>query len=255
MVKYDQEKQVKIRKLTDKIINNCSNCSGREFTLVDGEKKKCNCRLELWKYGYAVLARIPERFWYNRISDYPGFESENNKYKIIREWVLNYLNDIKKHYEEGKGIAFFGGYKVGKTSLLCQVLWNYLLFLETADDSFYCTSREIDAVWHYEKDYDSGFDRRDIYKSSGIIFIDDIGNEYHYGYKDQIEKNSKEFSLILHEIIKKRNDNRLVTLLTTKMSIKKFSQKYGKDIIDSIRDSMFVKEFSNDLSLIKEEVI
>ena len=248
-MEYTAEQQHKIKTLNDEFITNCPKCKGKEYIMDGDDKRRCDCRLKLWEFGYAVMGRIPRRYWYNQIEMYPGFVSENPKHGKIKEWMLGYVNNFEKYLLDGMGISLFGGYKVGKTSLLCHVLWRYMSFKKQSEGSFYCTAREIDAVWHNEEDMMTGFTREDVYKSSGVIFIDEIGGEYHYGYKGQMKQDEDEFSIILSEIIKRRNGNKLITLLASKKNIDQFSSSYGVELLDTIRESMFVREFPKDNSL------
>lgn len=154
----------------------------------------------------------------------------------------NFLNTLWQYiedYDEKKGIALFGSIGIGKTTFFDALRLYYRTVGPYAREIKKLTAMQIAGFFSSQGE--------DVYSRFGLnciedIYIDDIGLEpqmsAHYGQKENV---IQRVLLLQYEI-----RNRHKTHLSTNLSTKEFTDRYGRQVFDRIKEMCVVVELEGD---------
>lgn len=177
-----------------------------------------------------VRMRLPKRYWnvnYDGVSDF----SDGKEARSPRDTLRNYIRQMDDMKEDGMGVLLWGPNGTGKTSMAAIVAKEYrrrfctVLFLEAAALKSLVKSKDLfdedETYWQRAKEVD-------------VLVLDDLckGVQDTKGFGEQV----------LDELLRARNANQLVTIITTNASPK------GKE------ESLSVYLKPSTISLLKEHV-
>jgi len=157
--------------------------------------------------------RIPQRYWevqFDRISDdrVPGAGMSS------KEMIGNYIRNIPEAWKSGGGLVLWGSNGSGKTAASVVLAKEFrrrghtVLFQEAAALKRMVIDRE-----HFDED-ETYWDRA---RTVDVLVVDDFG-------KGIIDSTGFGAS-IFDELIRARNSRKLVTIITSNLSIQKWSKK------------------------------
>lgn len=161
-----------------------------------------------------------------------GIPSQVRKeYSIVKEYSKN----IKDHVENGVGLILKGPVGTMKTSMAVAVLRNYLdmdgggLFVPMSsllDNIFTLKERNREDWLKYEERL----------RGTGILVLDDLGAEYH---QDWVMSK-------VDAIISERYNRMKPIIVTTNLSNDQLKGKYAERIIDRLRATAKMINFTGD---------
>lgn len=166
-----------------------------------------------------AAAKIPRSFWSHQVSEIPAQNQEE-----LRA-VLRLLPD---RLDTGRGLMVCGQFAVGKTSFACMLLRKAISY---SADCLFMYAVEMGELWY--KDSDDGRQYADRFRSADLLVIDDIGQEG----DNQVMKR-------LEFLIRRRYDDRRVTVVTTNFTPPQLMQRYS-----AISRSVFRRVFVDVLVL------
>ena len=165
--------------------------------------------------------QLPKNFWNAKEE---GIKPENSDHK---KYILKYVNNINKMYEENVGLGLWGKNGSGKTAMLSIVLkearrWGYTALFVRAEQ---IRSAEIDGT-----KFESKISLIDRARTVDFLGIDDLGKEH---------RGESAYSVnLIHSIFRSRSDDRLPTIFTTNFAVtgQKFLDIYKSSLIEILRE-------------------
>jgi len=170
-----------------------------------------------------VRMRIPRRYWkvtFDAISDKLAEGATRTPKQAVRE----YLENMDAYFEEGVGVLFWGTNGTGKTSLSVVIAKEYrrrmrtVLFMDAADLKRLVIEKE-----HFDED-ETFWQRAN---SVDVLVLDDLGK----GAQDRTGFGAR----LIDELIRTRNSNQRVTIITTNMRPKQEAK--GEKLGDVLKPS------------------
>lgn len=149
-------------------------------------------------------------------------------YKVLK----NYFDNIDTHLQLGDGIVFTGLVGRGKTHAAISLVLDIIRYKRIKDFNLNAEStiRRV-PTFHFISMQDllalmasrswKSDDIIESIRSKDILIIDDIGSESQNLF-------GKEIELVIHRIIKFRDHNNLITIITSNVAPKEFGELYGK---------------------------
>jgi DNA replication protein DnaC len=160
-----------------------------------------------------VRMRLPKRFWNvdcDGVSDY----KDEKEPRSARDMLTSYIQSMDEMKARGLGLLLWGGNGTGKSSFAAIIgkefrrRFNTVLFIEAA------TLKGLVASNDYFDEDQSYWQRA---KEVDVLILDDLGK----GIQD-----SKNFGeQIVDELIRARNSNKLITIITTNVLLKGEGEK------------------------------
>jgi len=150
-----------------------------------------------------IRMRIPKRYW-NVDCDGVSDASDDLELKSPRDVLKRYIRKIEEMRGQGLGMLLWGANGTGKTSMAVIIAkayrrrFNTVLFVEAASLKSLVVSKE-----HFDED-ETYWDRA---MSVDVLVLDDLGK----GTLDRTGFGER----LIDELIRKRNANQLVTIITT----------------------------------------
>lgn len=178
-----------------------------------------------------VMMGVPRRFCDKTIEDFNiyGKKSLNS----IKEFVVDYINDLDTNVEENRGICFIGSNGVGKSLLSCIILKEmykhryscrrvtFSSYISAYTESWGANKSEKDVIESelYEK-----------YKGVEFLVLEEIGKEI----------DSKIAKPILEDLLRYREEHGLVTIICTNLTPVTLKELYGASVCSLINGNMTV---------------
>lgn len=174
-------------------------------------------------YKSLRLIGIPKSFVDKSLKDFEGLPK-------VKEYVRSFISSLEKGSVE-KGIFFVGSNGVGKTMLSsiilkeayrCRYTCKRTTFVEYIDVYTSCwqggkTEREmaVSDLYNY-------------YKGVEVLVLDEVGKEI----------DTKVSAPILEDCLRYREDNDLITIICTNVSVEDFQERYGNSIMSLLHGNM-----------------
>jgi len=229
------EQVAKVHKLKKTIVGSCNKCNG---TGIDKTGEQCGCMHEFRRLTYYLMGNLPEITW---DKDLASFAERGGDKKAIK-YTESFINHLDKFIKNGIGPLFYGDYGTGKTTLACIIGKEAI----NAGKSvwFYTMAEFVDDIVKNQ----SGYTQRDIAslraEKSEILILDDFGREN----PNQKSGLQSEIRTKMDKILRIRADQRLVTIGSTNLDIKKTANLYGQSIFSILQASMkFIEVKGSDL--------
>ena len=146
-------------------------------------------------------ANIPITYWELPMSKFQGSEE-------IKNATLQYANNIKENYADGKGLVFAGNYGIGKTYAMCSLLKATIRAGYTA----YYTSITDMGIYIYSKTSKEEYMQKCM-KSDFLVF-DEVDSR-HIPTSDD---GAAFFGTSVEKIVRERVQNKLPTFFATNNS-------------------------------------
>lgn len=179
-----------------------------------------------------MLMGVPKRFLNSSIDSFNTFGKKS--LADVKNFVVDYLNNLDSNIEDNKGICFIGSNGVGKSYLSCIIL------KEAYRHRYSCRRVTFSS---YISAYTESWNTRDIsekdtletvlyekYKGVEFLILEEIGKEI----------DSKIAKPILEDLLRYREEHGLVTIICTNMTPKDIKDSYGASICSLINGNMTV---------------
>lgn len=178
-----------------------------------------------------VMMGVPRRFCDKTIEDFNTYGKKS--LNSIKEFVVNYINDLDTNVEENRGICFIGSNGVGKSLLSCIILKEmykhryscrrvtFSSYISAYTESWGANKSEKDVIESelYEK-----------YKGVEFLVLEEIGKEI----------DSKIAKPILEDLLRYREEHGLVTIICTNLTPQTLKELYGASVCSLINGNMTV---------------
>lgn len=178
-----------------------------------------------------VMMGVPRRFCDKTIEDFNTYGKKS--LSSIKEFVVDYLNDLDTNVEENRGICFIGSNGVGKSLLSCIILKEmykhryscrrvtFSSYISAYTESWGANKSEKDVIESelYEK-----------YKGVEFLVLEEIGKEI----------DSKIAKPILEDLLRYREEHGLVTIICTNLTPVTLKELYGASVCSLINGNMTV---------------
>ena len=178
-----------------------------------------------------VMMGVPRRFCDKTIEDFNTYGKKS--LNSIKEFVVDYLNDLDTNVEENRGICFIGSNGVGKSLLSCIILKEmykhryscrrvtFSSYISAYTESWGANKSEKDVIESelYEK-----------YKGVEFLVLEEIGKEI----------DSKIAKPILEDLLRYREEHGLVTIICTNLTPVTLKELYGASVCSLINGNMTV---------------
>lgn len=179
-----------------------------------------------------VMMGVPKKFCKSTLDDFDTFGKKS--LREVKDFIVDYVDNLVDNLEENKGICFIGSNGVGKSFLSCIIL------KEAYRHRYSCRRVTFSA---YIGAYTESWNTRDKsekdvleselyekYKGVEFLVLEEIGKEI----------DSKIAKPILEDLLRYREENGLVTLICTNMTPKDIKDSYGASICSLINGNMTV---------------
>lgn len=179
-----------------------------------------------------MLMGVPKRFLSSSINSFNTFGKKS--LAEVKNFVVDYLNNLDSNIEDNKGICFIGSNGVGKSYLSCIIL------KEAYRRRYSCRRVTFSS---YISAYTESWNTRDRsekdtletvlyekYKGVEFLILEEIGKEI----------DSKIAKPILEDLLRYREEHGLVTIICTNMTPKDIKDSYGASICSLINGNMTV---------------
>ena len=179
-----------------------------------------------------MLMGVPKRFCDSSIKDFSTFGKQS--LKDVKDFVIDYLNNIEYNMQENKGICFIGSNGVGKSYLSCIILtevYRHRYSCRRVTFSSYISA--YTEGWNTKSKSEKDVLESELYeKYKGVEFLvlEEIGKEI----------DSKIAKPILEDLLRYREENGLVTIICTNMTPKDIKDSYGASVCSLINGNMTV---------------
>jgi DNA replication protein DnaC len=171
-----------------------------------------------------IRMRIPKRYWTaqpDQISDQPGKVGGIS----ARTATKNYMDQIVEKRRTGQGLILYGTNGTGKSCMAICIGKEYrrrghpVLFVEAADLKRLVIEREM---------FDEEQTFWDRALNVDVLLLDDVGK----GTQDSTGLGAR----LLDELIRHRNANMLVTILTTNMNMEQLGEELKLSSMASLKE-------------------
>jgi len=166
------------------------------------------------------LMNMPRRYWaadYNKIPDGLSYKHRINDYMVNgRENIAN-----------GVGIYFSGPYGSGKSSAAAIVGKEVRKIGKTVH---FVTFAELKKRLATSEEWREGVSYEDRFEAVDLLIIDDLGRE-HMGSSGFVEST-------LDTLVRARYNDCKPTIITSNISTKDFSSRYGESLVSILHESM-----------------
>jgi DNA replication protein DnaC len=213
-----------IERAYSKSVKTCDRCGGTGKISRSGIVGQCVCNLVYKGYLKFAEAGIPELYWEKKITDYTAPDKDSLR------TIMNYIDRLKEMYRRGIGLYFWGGFGVGKTGLIVEILKSAILA------EFNCKFLFFPETIHALTSFDTvSSEKRERVESelvnSDILVLDDIGREYRRMGSNWVGSN-------IDAYFRSRVNAGLPTLMTSNFSFGKIEELYGSSIASIFRGSL-----------------
>ncbi len=171
---------------------------------------------------------LPRRFWdatFKEITDYT--KTRGNGVPSLKDIVGNYFRQFDEMIERGAGLLIWGQNGIGKTCAAAVIAMEARRRGRTA--LFMTASEYLESI-HEKHMFDENFSMIERARKVDVFVIDDFGKEY----EDSKAWSERKFE----ELIRHRNAQLLVTVITMNTSLEKFSERSAPSMIQIMKGSM-----------------
>ncbi len=241
----------RVRDAKAKMVDGCEECGG------DYVEHGCGCIDRHRKESLAILARIPDEYLGYSLDSYPGCNGlgdvDIQRTERVKKFIQGYVDKINENVEKNIGLAFIGPYGSGKTflSTYCAREAMYAAFPRIINNS-YCTMNDILLAYGAGGNLDTripNHEQEDFEK--GILIIDDLGKEFVSGWKG-VDVDAKSFGLILDNILRRRQEEGLLTFISSNLTMGQIGARYGKSVVEAMKMLMYELTFSNNFPNLRD---
>lgn len=199
----------RILDIKTEILSQCPNCSG----------KKCDiCLKEITIIDRLVEANIPITYWFTKLKEYKGAQ-------YIKEFLFDFITNIKTHYQNGSCITFAGTYGAGKTTALAAILKNAIFHNYQA---YYTAFPDMIALG---MDYETKSSYLGKLNSVEFLAIDEV-DARHFSSSEEAQRL---IGSIFEKVIRYRTQNKLPLLLATNhASLEEVFAGQHRRVVDSL---------------------
>lgn len=178
-----------------------------------------------------VMMGVPKKFCDKTIEDFKTYRKKS--LSDVKNFVVDYLNDITDNIEEGRGICFIGSNGVGKSFLSCIIL------KEAYRHRYSCRRVTFSSyIGAYTESWGASKNDRDVleqdlldkYKGVEFLVLEEIGKEI----------DSKIAKPILEDLLRYREEHGLVTLICANLTPDTLKDLYGASVCSLINGNMTV---------------
>lgn len=178
-----------------------------------------------------VMMGVPKKFCDKTIEDFNTYRKKS--LSDVKNFVVDYLNDITDNIEEGRGICFIGSNGVGKSFLSCIIL------KEAYRHRYSCRRVTFSSyIGAYTESWGASKNDRDVleqdlldkYKGVEFLVLEEIGKEI----------DSKIAKPILEDLLRYREEHGLVTLICANLTPYTLKDLYGASVCSLINGNMTV---------------
>lgn len=196
------------------------------------------------------LAKIPTDFLSMTIDSYPGDvgldDSQTERVERLRNAVKNYVLSMKKDTKIDS-LFISGPPGVGKTFIASYCMTQAILAMYPRSlSNLFCTANDILISYNQGNKAEKRNAKYDIKQfETGVLCIDDFGREYLMTWKG-VDRDLKQISFLLADLIKRRSEAGLVTYIASSVSLNDVKDDYGAELYDIINRSMRKFEIGED---------
>lgn len=178
-----------------------------------------------------IMMGIPRRFVDKTIKDFNTYGKKS--LRSIKDFVIDYIDNIEDNISDNRGICFIGSNGVGKSFLSC------IIMKEAYRHRFSCRRVTFSSyISAYTESWGANKSDRDVleqdlldkYKGVEFLVLEEIGKEI----------DSKIAKPILEDLLRYREEHGLVTLMCTNMTSESIRELYGTSVISLINGNMTV---------------
>lgn len=178
-----------------------------------------------------VMMGVPKKFCDKTIKDFNTYNKKS--LKGIKDFIIDYLDNLEDNIKENKGICFIGSNGVGKSFLSCVILkemYKHRYSCRRVTFSSYITA--------YTESWGANKTERDVienelfekYKGVEFLVLEEIGKEI----------DSKIAKPILEDLLRYREEHGLVTIICTNLTPTTLKEIYGASVCSLINGNMTV---------------
>lgn len=176
-----------------------------------------------------VLMGVPKKYTSKTFKDFKDYGSKS--LKEIKNFCVDYVNNIVDNFEENRGIFFYGSNGVGKSFLSCIIL------KEAYRHRYSCRRVTFSSyISAYTESWGANKDDREVieanlldrYKGVEFLVLEEIGKEI----------DSKIAKPILEDLLRYRDEHGLVTIICSNIAPSIIEEEYGASITSIIRGCM-----------------
>ena len=181
-----------------------------------------------------ILMGVPKKFCKLTLED---FITKDKGLEKVKNTIKNYINNMGKNIEEGKGIFFYGSNGVGKSMLSCIVL-----------KEFYkrrVSCRRV-TFTQYINAYTEGWGKRDKEVYEQELFIKYKGVEFLVLEEVGKEIESKVAKPILEDLLRYREEKGFITFICCNLTLEDFREYYGSSICSLINGNLTIIKIVGD---------
>ena len=168
---------------------------------------------------------IPFKFCNKTIND---FETPTEDLRRVKEWTLNYINNIDNNFKRNKGIYFNGTNGVGKTFLSALILKKaYEHRYSCKRITFYSYVQQVLNVWNSRGEERETKEEQLFTNVKGVEFLvlEELGKEI---------ESKLDTVAILEDLLRYREDKGLPTIFAANLSPGTLRQEYGESVYSLI---------------------
>lgn len=162
-----------------------------------------------------LYAKVGMRYWSCSRKSIP----ESLAYKKV---ICKYVDELKIHSNKGTGLVLYGNYGSGKTGAGVIVLKAAIALGYSA---MFLAARDIVDAKISKTIFDSETQEKVIDRAHRVSFLllDDLG--------DEAETKSDFAPALMEGLVRRRSDQRLVTIITTNLNRDSISSRYGGGMV------------------------
>ena len=176
-----------------------------------------------------ILMGVPKKYTSKTLKDFKDYGSKS--LKEIKNFCVDYVNNIVDNFEDNRGIFFYGSNGVGKSFLSCIIL------KEAYRHRYSCRRVTFSSyISAYTESWGANKDDREVieanlldkYKGVEFLVLEEIGKEI----------DSKIAKPILEDLLRYRDEHGLVTIICSNIAPSVIEEEYGASITSIIRGCM-----------------
>lgn len=168
------------------------------------------------------MMRLPRRYVDVEVDKIPS--------EKLRTKVVEYMSNLRAHFEKGEGMNVLGGNGVGKTCAMSIIIQYYQM--KGRGTMFTYASDVVEAKMSDEK----VFGYKDLYQhmlDTEVVLIDDLN-------KENLSNRTGFFKNTLTNFIKKRYADMKVNIITSNLGMNSIKDKYGENLFSVLKHNISV---------------
>ena len=173
---------------------------------------------------------VPKKFHNQTIDDFLTYGEEDLIH--VRDAVKEYLHNLPQSFENNQGLLLYGSNGVGKTFISCMIVKEAYRHRYTSHRvTFVEYINSYTRMWGAKTPEEKELLEQEFYnnyKAVEFLVLEEIGKEV----------DSKVAAPILEDCLRYREDNGLVTIVCTNLSVSVIKERYGASVMSLMKGNM-----------------